>query len=120
MKAQFFGVVQEAVAVTDKNRNFRMRPPTPDASQITRMDEAYSWLSFIPDDKRVIRRIVALRSVVDPLSGKHLYTWTKVAAAVGCAANAAKAWHKQGVEMIAAVLSRQQYRSAALSCHVLT
>lgn len=42
----------------------RIRPPVPSAAAITRMDEAMTWISLIPLDRYVLRRIVGARSLV--------------------------------------------------------
>src|ERR1700742_2621417 len=59
----------EAYGWTDK----QMRPAVPSSSQITRMDEAMGWLILIPPDRYVLRRIVGARSLVHPLTDRHLY-----------------------------------------------
>jgi len=38
----------------------QLRPPTPSAERISRMDEAMEWISLIPLERYVLRRIVGL------------------------------------------------------------
>jgi len=78
----------------------RMRPPVPPAAQITRMDEALNWITLIPLERYVLRRIVGARSLVHPLTQRHLYPWRRVAAAVGADHKAVQRWHAQGIELI--------------------
>jgi len=45
---------------TDK----RVRPAIPSAARISRMDEVMGWITLIPLDRYVLRRIVGARSLV--------------------------------------------------------
>lgn len=84
----------------------RIRPAIPSAAQITRMDQAYGWLSRIPDDRYVLRRIVGARSLVHPMTGRHLYSWRRLGAAIGADHKAVQRWHAQGIDLIVALLNR--------------
>ena len=90
----------EAYGWTEK----RLRPPVPSAAAIDRMDEAYGWLRLIPEEKFVLRRIVGARSLVNPLTDRHLYPWRRLAAAVGADHKAVQRWWAQGVDRIVAGL----------------
>jgi hypothetical protein len=83
----------------------RLRPAVPDAGKISRMDEAMGWLSYIPEDRHVIRRVVAARSLVDPINGRHLYSWRKLGAVLRSDHKAVQRWHKLGVAEIVRVLA---------------
>lgn len=78
----------------------RIRPPTPSSEKITRMDEAMSWLSLIPQEKYVLRRVVGARSLVHPITDRHLFPWRRLGAALGADHKAVQRWHAQGIEMI--------------------
>lgn len=78
----------------------RLRPPAPDAATISRMDEALSWLRLIPDDKYVVRRILASRMLVSPLTGRHLFPWRRLGGLVGADHKAVQRWHGDGVRML--------------------
>jgi hypothetical protein len=86
-----------------------MRPPVPSAAQITRMDEALNWITLIPAERYVLRRIVGARSLVHPLTQRHLYPWRRVAAAVGADHKAVQRWHAQGIELIVGGLNAGQH-----------
>jgi len=64
------------------------------------MDMAYGWLRLIPDENYVLRRIVAARSLVHPLTDRHLYPWRRLAAALGADHKAVQRWHRTGVEWV--------------------
>jgi Domain of unknown function (DUF6362) len=84
----------------------RIRPPTPSAEKITRMDEAMGWIGVIPLDRYVLRRIVGARSLVHPVTDRHLFPWRRLAAALGADHKAVKRWHVQAIEMIVVALNR--------------
>jgi hypothetical protein len=82
-----------------------IRPPVPSADRITRMDEAMSWISLIPIDRYVLRRIVGARSLVHPITERHLYPWRRLAAALGADHKAVQRWHGQGIALIVNALN---------------
>lgn len=84
----------------------RIRPPVPTAERISRMDEALSWISLIPVDRYVLRRIVGARSLVHPITDRHIYPWRRLAAALGADHKAVQRWHAQGLDLIVAALNR--------------
>lgn len=84
----------------------RIRPPVPSAERITRMDEAMAWISLIPVERYVLRRIVGARSLVHPITERHLYPWRRLACALGADHKAVQRWHKQGIELIVGALNR--------------
>jgi len=59
----------------------RLRPAVPSAARITRMDEALGWITLIPRDRYVVRRIVGARSLVSPVTERHLSSWRRLGAA---------------------------------------
>jgi hypothetical protein len=85
----------------------RIRPPVPSAAQITRMDEAMSWIPLIPVDRYVLRRIVGARSLVHPITERHLFPWRRLATALGADHKAVQRWHAQGIDLIALALNRR-------------
>jgi Domain of unknown function (DUF6362) len=84
----------------------RIRPPVPSAAQITRMDEAMSWISLIPIDRYVLRRIVGARSLVHPITERHLFPWRRLGTALGADHKAVQRWHAQGIDLIVSALNR--------------
>ena len=84
----------------------RIRPAVPSADRISRMDEAMGWIGVIPLDRYVLRRIVGARSLVHPVSDRHLFSWRRLAAALGADHKAVQRWHGQAIEMIVAALNR--------------
>jgi hypothetical protein len=78
-----------------------MRPAVPSAADIDAMDQALAWLSLIPTDRYVLRRIVAARCLVAPLTGRHLYSWRRLGRALGADHRAVQRWHADGIRCIA-------------------
>jgi hypothetical protein len=83
----------------------RIRPPVPPAERITRMDEAMGWILLIPVDRYVLRRLVGARSLVHPITERHLFPWRRLGAAIGADHKAVQRWHAQGIELIIAALN---------------
>jgi len=81
-----------------------VRPPVPSASRITRMDEALGWISLIPKDRYVLRRIVGARSLVSPVTERHLYSWRRLGGVLGADHKAVQRWHAQGIDMLVAAV----------------
>jgi hypothetical protein len=92
-------VLQEAVTAYGYTDEI-MRPAIPDAAAITAMDSVFSWLQFIPQQRFLIRRLVAVRCLVHPMSGRHVVTWKRLAGIVRADYRAVQTWHSQGVALI--------------------
>ncbi len=92
--------------------NKRIRPPIPSATRITRMDEALGWISMIPIDRYVLRRIVGARSLVHPITERHLYPWRRLAIAIGADHKAVQRWHAQGIDLMVAALNQKAAATA--------
>lgn len=105
--------VRDAAYVATEVRG-KLRPPIPDAAQISRMDQALAWIGLISSDRFVLRRIVGARSLIDPLNGRHLYSWRRVALSIGADHKAVQRWHAQGIDIIVAAL-RQPQRPATIA-----
>jgi hypothetical protein len=84
----------------------RIRPPVPSAAAITDMDEVLGWISFIPVERYVLRRIVGARSLVHPVTEKYLFPWRRLGAALGADHKAVQRWHKEGIEILVNALLR--------------
>jgi len=85
----------------------QIRPAVPSAEHITQMDEAMAWIGLIPQDRYVLRRIVGARSLVHPITGRHLFPWRRLGEALAADHKAIQRWHAQGIAMIVAGLSRR-------------
>lgn len=84
----------------------RLRPAVPDAARITRMDEAMGWIPLIPVDRYVLRRIVGARSLVSPVTERHLFAWRRLGMLLGADHKAVQRWHAQGIDLIVAAINR--------------
>jgi len=85
----------------------RIRPALPSSEAITRMDEAMGWIGIIPLDRYVLRRIVGARSLVHPVTERHLFPWRRLGAALGADHKAVQRWHAQAIELIVAALNQR-------------
>ena len=84
----------------------RIHPAVPAAEKIDRMDEALAWIALIPRDRYVVRRVVGARSLVHPITDRHLYTWRRLGVALGADHKGVQRWHAQGIAMIVTALLR--------------
>jgi hypothetical protein len=91
----------------------QVRPAIPSAEKITRMDEALAWITLIPQERVVLRRIVGSRSLVSPTTERHLFSWRRLGTLLGADHKAIQRWHAQGIELIVAGLNRGVARTPA-------
>jgi len=104
MRVSVLEVVRSAVE-GDSAGDGRLRPAVPGSAQVTRMDEALAWLSRIPADRYVLRRIVGARALIDPRTDRYVYPWRKLGTALGADHKAVQRWHAQGIALIVASLN---------------
>ena len=107
LRTSTWNVLDEA-AEAYGNHPARLHLPVPSAAKITRMDEALSWLALIPDDKYVLRRLVASRMLVSPLTGRHLFPWRRLATLLGADHKAIQRWHGQGIDLLLGAVNRRR------------
>lgn len=99
-------VVQSAVEAYGWGKvDARLRPTTPDAGQVTRVDEALNWIPLIPVDRYVLRRIVGARALISPITERHLFPWRRLGTLLGADHKAIQRWHAQGIDIIVRTLS---------------
>jgi hypothetical protein len=87
----------------------------PSPRDIDDMDRAFLWLGLIPQDKFVLRRIVAARSLVSPITGRHIMPWRRIAGMIGADHKAVQRWHALGIGDIARAMPNRAPRSARAS-----
>jgi hypothetical protein len=83
-----------------------VRPAMPSASRISRMDKVLSYLALIPQDRYLLRRISGCRALVHPISGRHLFSWRRLAEVLGADHKAIQRWHAEGIRIIIFALRR--------------
>ena len=84
----------------------RIRPAVPSADKIDRMDEAMGWIGTIPQHRYVLRRVVGARSLVNPVTDRHLFPWRRLGTALGADHKAVQRWHAEGIALMVAALNR--------------
>ncbi len=82
----------------------KLRPAIPSASRISRMDEALAWIALIPKERYMLRRIVGARSLVSPVTERHLFSWRRLGGVLGADHKAVQRWHAQGIDMLVAAV----------------
>lgn len=102
LSAQSYGFVSEIVEASGFAP--RISVAVPDAATISRMDEAFTWLSLIPNDKPHVRRVVAALSLISPVTERRVYSDYKIAKAIGCDREAVRWWNDDGIRLIVKAL----------------
>ena len=108
-----YGYVREAAKAhplhagkrTTGNVSMAMRLPDPDARAIGRMDEAFTWLAMI--ENMVTRKIVAVRSLTNPATGREVYSWVQVGKMIGASDKPCKLWYGKGINIIVTELQQK-------------
>jgi hypothetical protein len=108
MRVGSLDVVRELIEAYGWNVNV-MRPAPPSAAAITRMDEALGWLTYIDGRNHMLRRIVGARCLVNPVTGRHLFSWRRLGSAFAADYRAIQRWHSIGIENIVARLHRDGF-----------
>ena len=89
--AEAYGWTQEEV-----------RPAVPSSADISRMDTTLAWLGLI--ERPVLRRIVAARLLVNPITGHHICRWKKLSVIIHTDVRTLHRWHSAGIACIVAAL----------------
>ncbi len=96
--------VRDAASAYPPDRT-QIRPAVPSAASIDRMDRVLAWIPRIPADKFVLRRVVGARCLINPATGRHLFSWRRLGTAIGADHKAVQRWHAQGIDLIVATLN---------------
>lgn len=102
MRVATYGYVSELSAVGESFGRIKLEATRLD---IELMDEAISWPSLIGN--LTTRRIVSARSMVHPVTERHVYPWNRLARGLGADARAVKRWHSEGLSTIKASLKQK-------------
>lgn len=103
LRTSSLDIVRTAMEVYGQDPK-RAYAPVPSARRIDEMEQALSWITRIAIDRHVLRRVVGARSIVSPLTGRHIFTWRRLAASLGADHKAVQRWHAQGIGLIVASL----------------
>jgi hypothetical protein len=93
-----------------------VRPAMPSASRISRMDTVLGYLALIPQDRYLLRRIIGCRALVHPITGRHLFSWRRLAEVLGADHKAIQRWHAEGIRIIIFALRRVVAEEKAAQC----
>jgi hypothetical protein len=105
-------VVQESIEAYGWD-TARIRPPAPSAAAMTHAECVYGWLGFIPEGRKLWRRIVGLRGLTYPLTGDPMYSWRKLGKALGGHAGSVERWHKTALSQLSQAIAKPMETNAA-------
>ena len=83
-----------------------IRPPVPSDEEIIKMEEAFDWISLIPQDRHMLRRVVGARSLVHPVTDRHLFPWRRLAKMLMAEHKSIIRWHAAGISIIVSSLQK--------------
>jgi hypothetical protein len=106
LRTSSLDIVRTALEAYGWGEEVRARPTVPSARKIDEMEQALAWIPLIPLDRYVLRRIVGARSLVSPLTGRHVFPWRRLGVAIGADHKAVQRWHAQGIGLIVAAMNR--------------
>ncbi len=75
--------------------------PVPSAAEITAMDHALNWLTLFTPDQAGLKRVVGLRLLIHPVTGRHLHSWRAIGRRMGADYRAVQVWHARGIAHLA-------------------
>ena len=89
----------------------RLRGAVPTSAQISRMDRAYGWVQLLAGAHDQVvrwRRIVCLRSLCDPVTRRHLYSWERIGEVLGYSRTWCQIEHKFALRLICALIAAKK------------
>ena len=84
----------------------RIRPPAPSGKEIDEMEQALAWIPLIPLERHVLRRIVGARTLVNPMTGRHVFAWRRLATSLGADHKSVQRWHTSGIKIVLEALNQ--------------
>ena len=92
-----------------------LRPAIPSPAAIDRMDRAFRWISLLPDNMSVLRRVAGARALVHPMTGRYLFPWRRLGTALGADHKTVQRWHGQAMIRISAAMNAPGHACAHLA-----
>jgi len=79
----------------------------PSAFDISLMDYVHRWLALIPDERMLMRKIVAHRMLWNPDRGQSIWSYRRLGDKFGASHQAIKRWDEDGVYLIFQALNKK-------------
>jgi hypothetical protein len=76
----------------------RLRPAIPNGYEIDLLDKISNLILLV--DKPIIRQILQARSLLNPISHRHIYHWMQIAELVNMDRRTIRRWHEIGLKQI--------------------
>ena len=91
----------DQVSAEDRDDEDLPHPGRPTAAQISRMDEVFGWVAYLPKLPDSYRILVLKRLVRSARTGKYRYGWSRLGRMLGVSNHTAKHWHAQAMHLVA-------------------
>lgn len=95
IKITHFEYSQDRFQILDFRGQLPLRAGAPSSAEIPIMDLILTLPALCAWQNH--RRVLHLRALVHPISGRHLYTWAKLARKIACDPRTVKTWHRQAL-----------------------
>jgi hypothetical protein len=90
----------------------------PSAFDISLMDFVHRWLSYIPDEKMLLRRIVAHRMLWNPDRGQSVWSYRRLGDRFGASHQAIRRWDEVGVGLIFRSLNKTKSAESKIDLYL--
>ncbi len=91
----------------------RVSVAMPDELDVMAMEIAYGWVvRFIPVEQAEMRRVVHMRSLVHPISNRHICGWRKIGRIMRCDYKTVQSLHSRGIKKIFLGASQNPQKTA--------
>jgi Domain of unknown function (DUF6362) len=88
-------IVRQAIESYGYNDE-QIGPAVPSSAAIDRMDAMWRWLGLVPDRQTLVRRVVAARAFVHPVTGRHVVNWRRLADQLRTDYRSMQRWQRNG------------------------
>lgn len=86
---------QDLFEVLEFRGEFTTRPAIPSAKEITLMEEILTLPNLCK--RPAIRKTVRIRTLINPINDRHVFSWRKVAKAIGSDVKTVRVWYNAGL-----------------------
>lgn len=105
-----YALVRQAITLygwSTQTMNTKQLPPPTIWGTAEWIKPTLQWIMLIPQTNPRTRQIVAMRCLINPATGRHLFSWGNTATQFQLSASQTKLFHLDGIRMIAQALHQR-------------